>query len=79
VRIVRLYRRMGRARKDQTPAPVITDAFVRLVAALAQADVRTARRFLEGGDVRGSALVERLTAAKKRAAEINGQAAGGAS
>lgn len=57
-------------KKEQQPAPVITDAFVRLVAALAQADVRTARRYLEGGAVRGAALVERLATAKTKATAI---------
>ena len=49
-----------------TPAPV-TEQRVRLVAAFAGADARTVRKYLEGGEVRGAALRERLEKAVKQA------------
>lgn len=45
----------------------VTEQQVRLVAAFAGADVRTVRKFLEGGEVRGAALRERLEKAVKQA------------
>lgn len=48
----------------------VTEQQVRLVAAFAGADVRTVRKFLEGGEVRGAALRERLEKAVKQAAAV---------
>lgn len=53
--------------KKSKKVQAVTEQQVRLVAAFAGADVRTVRKFLEGGIVRGAALRERLERAVKQA------------
>lgn len=60
-------------KKTPAPAPVaLTETDIRMIAALAGADVRTVRRWLAGEAIRGGALKDRLTAAKAKLASAGG-------
>jgi hypothetical protein len=60
---------------DAAPVVPLTEQEIRLVAAYAGADVRTVRRWLDSGEVRGAILTERLMSARKRVeAERDGAA-----
>lgn len=52
---------------SEKPTLPVTEANARLIAGLANADVRTARRFLEGETIKSKALRERLAAAVQEA------------
>jgi hypothetical protein len=54
----------GRATTERLP---VTDANARLLAGYAGCDVRTAKKFLEGGYIRTASVRERLEAAEQRA------------
>jgi hypothetical protein len=49
----------------------VPEGLVRLVGVLAGCDVRTSRKFLEGGAIKGYALRERLADAMKRAEKMS--------
>lgn len=63
--------RIMRVMSDDFTLPA-TEANARLVAGFAGADVRTARRYLNGEPVKGEALKERLAEAVKRAKREQG-------
>lgn len=51
---------------DRPQRPEFPETKVRLIAAIAEADVRTVRRYLKGEAVKGASLRERLAAAVER-------------
>ncbi len=51
---------------DDGPRSDFPETKVRLIAAIAEADVRTVRRYLKGETVKGASLRERLSAAVRR-------------